>query len=375
MTKNLIFANGIILFYIIQRITEVLISKENERWLKKKCNAIEVNIREGFQMKIFHTLWFISLLLETNIKNDIRLGEETIAIYLFLAVCMTIRFYTIEKLKPFWTIKIFSLKNPKVVTDGLYKYIRHPNYLVVVAEFVLLPLLFKAYFTLIIFSFFNILFLTRRVLLEEKTLMESSEYSEKFRNVKRFVPFVFALAFLIVNPVNAKELKYHHKTYDDAKKSKEYIMFEGESTKLGLITTGFDGYAKDFKINYDLVENQVNGLVVTMLTTELDTNVVSRNDKMINTILNNEKYPEISSALLEKLNLIDGEQTIKMRFKVKDHLVVKPVTIKVEKNDEGFVVSGTAFIGLQELGLPDPSIMIAKVKDEIALKFSVQLKK
>jgi len=40
-----------------------------------------------------------------------------------------------------------------------------------------------------------------------------------------------------------------------------------------------------------------------------------------------------------------------------------------------FVVSGTAFIGLQELGLPDPSIMIAKVKDELALKFSVQLKK
>ena len=64
-----------------------------------------------------------------------------------------------------------------------------------------------------------------------------------------------------------------------------------------------------------------------------------------------------------------------MRFKVKEHLVVKTVTIKIEKNNEGFVVSGTAFVGLLELGLPDPSIMIAKVKDEIALKFSVQLKK
>lgn len=373
MTKNLIIANGIILFYIIQRITEMLISKENERWLKENCFAVEVDPKEGLKMKLFHTFWFVSLLIETNVVNDIQVEFWAFIIYSLLAFCMMIRIYSIEKLNRFWTIKIFSMENQVLFTDGLYKYIRHPNYLIVIVEFLLLPLLFKAYFTMILFSFLNLLVLSKRINLEEVTLMAQSNYSEKFKNIKRFVPYFLIFGLFIFNPVSAKEVSYMHKNFEMAKKAESYIKFDGESTKLGFITTGFTGYAREFKINYDLISTQLNKLEVVILASALDTDLGARNDKMVNTILNIEKYPEIHAFIDTKIELVNGEQTINMTFQVKDQKISKPVKVVVEKRIDHILVTGDVSLGLKELGLPDPSIAIAKVNDIFKLAFSVRL--
>lgn len=373
MTKILVMANGIILFYILQRITEMLISKDNERWLKENCHAVEVDPSEAIKMKIFHSLWFISLLIETNIKKDIYDGITALFIYLILAICMGVRVYSVDKLKRFWTIKVFSLENQILVTDGLYKYIRHPNYLVVILEFIFLPLLFKAYLTMVVFSFINLFVLSKRINLEEVTLMNQTNYSEKFKGVKRLVPYFLFFGLFILNPVNAKELNYQYKNYEAAKKAEDFILFEGSSTKLGLITTGFDGYAKEYKVSYDLVNDQVNKLGVIIPVSALDTDVESRNEKMINTILNREKFPEIQVRIIDKVILTNGEQTLNMMFTVKDLKVIRPVVINVEKLKGQYYVTGKSTVGIKELGLPDPSIVIAKVKDELNLKFSIHL--
>jgi methyltransferase len=372
MTKDLIIANAIIAFYIIQRMTEVLISKDNERWLKENCHAVEVDKSEGIKMKIFHTFWFISLLLEINIAQKIQIGAKAIVIYSFLAICMGIRFYSIEKLKRFWTIKIFSLDRQELVTDGVYKFIRHPNYLVVIIEFVLLPLLFKAYLTMVIFSLLNVLVVSKRIKLEEETIMDQSNYYEKFKDIKKLIPYLFIL-ILFVNPINAKEISHHVNNFEDAKKAEDYIKFEGASTKLGFITTGFDGYVKEFKVNYDLIDNQINKLEVTINTSTLDTDLGSRNEKMINSILEADKYPQIHAAIIDKVEMKNGDQIVNMIFTVKNQKLTRPVKIKIEKLGEHFLVIGTTILGLKELGLPDPSIVIAKVKDEFNLKFLIHL--
>lgn len=373
MTKNLVIANGIIIFYIIQRIMEIWISKDNERWLKRNCHAVEVDKNEGHRMKIFHSMWFVSLILETNIKSDIHVGMEALGIYLILGLCMGVRFYCIDKLKRFWTIKIFSLQNQRLVIDGLYKYIRHPNYLVVIVEFVFLPLLFKAYLTLIVFSLINLIIISKRIKLEEVTLMGQTDYSEKFKGIKKLIPYFFILGFILLNPIHAKELSYQYKNYAEAKKSENYIKFEGASTKLGFITTGFDGYARDFKINYDLINTQLNNLEVKIVIATLDTDVESRNDKMVNSILNKDKYPEIHAAIIDKVILVNGEQMVNMEFTINGHKLIRPVKINVEKKLDYLLISGTTSIGLKELGLPDPSIVIAKVRDDFNLKFSIHL--
>ena len=373
MSKDMIVLNAIIIFYILQRVSEIFISKQNENWLKENCSAVEVDPTESLGMKVFHTTWFISLLIEANIKQDFFPDLISASIYLVLGICLFIRFYSMEKLKKFWTIKIFSLKNQVLVTDGLYKYIRHPNYLVVIIEFILLPLLFKAYFTLVVFSIINAFVLKRRIDLEERTLMAQSNYREQFLKIKKLAPFFSLLIFFVTYSAHATELVYHYKNYDEAMQSNKFVKFEGASTKFGIITTGFDGYVKDFKVNYLLANQELSGVTVDIETKTLDTNLNSRNEKMLNTILEFEKFPTIKAIIVDKLQLTEGEHTVNMFFIVKDKKVTKSVKVKIEKHGKEFLITGNTSVGIKELELPDPSIIIAKVNDNIVLKFSITL--
>lgn len=53
--------------------------------------------------------------------------------------------------------------------------------------------------------------------------------------------------------------------------------------------------------------------------------------------------------------------------------MIKLVKFNVEKREGGFFITGSTALGLQELGLPDPSIMIAKVDDQFDLSFAIVL--
>jgi methyltransferase len=67
-----------------------------------------------------------------------------------------------------------------VKRTGPYRLLSHPNYLVVILEFVLLPLLMHAPYTLALFFPANLLIVRERISLEEKALREFTDYSEKF---------------------------------------------------------------------------------------------------------------------------------------------------------------------------------------------------
>lgn len=373
MSKDIIILNGIILFYILQRVGEMFISKSNEIWLKKNNHAIEVDEKESLRMKIFHTLWFITLLIEANIKKDMQSPLWAIYIYLVLGFCLFIRLHTMENLKQFWTIKIFKMENQNVSTKGLYQYIRHPNYLVVVLEFIFIPLLFKAYFTLFIFSFLNIFVLINRIKLEERTLMSQTNYQSLFANKKRFLPFVLVLIFFVNITSFATDLVIHHDNYTAAQKAPNYVKFESTSTKLGFITTSFDGQAKDIKINYSLDKNILSKLELIIPVKSLDTDSNARNEKMLKEILEAEKYPDIIVTIPNKIALTEGEHEVEMIFAIKDKKTAKMVKYKISKVENKFHITGETQLGLKELSLPDPSIAIAKVRDLFDLKFAVDL--
>ncbi len=371
MEKSIVLMNAIIFFYIVQRISEIFISKNNEKWLKKNFQAIEIDSKESIRMKIFHTLWFISLFIEANIKHDLQPDETSAVIYGILGLCLVIRFHSMEKLKHFWTIKIFSLNHQQIITSGLYRYIRHPNYIAVVLELIFIPLLFKAYITLFTFSLLNILVLKKRINLEEKALMSHKGYNLFFARKKRFIPYFFMLLFSF--SLKASEITYHFNNYHEAESSKNYIKFESISTKLGLISTGFDGYAKEIKIDYQQKSDEISNLIVIIPVKGLDTNNASRDEKMHLQIMEAEKYPVIAISTNEAIVLKEGEYTKDMVFKIKDKQTTRPVKLIIKKDNGKFLVSGTASVGLREAGLPDPSILIAKVRDLFELKFSIEM--
>lgn len=81
--------------------------------------------------------------------------------------------------------------------------------------------------------------------------MKNSNYGEQFKSIRRILPYFSLLIFLAVSSLEATELTYKFKDYQEAKKSEKFIKFEGRSTKLGFISTAFNGYAKDFNVHYN----------------------------------------------------------------------------------------------------------------------------
>ena len=74
------------------------------------------------------------------------------------------------------------------VTTGIYRYLRHPNYLGVVLELGALPLVHGAWITAVVYSTLNALLLYVRVRAEESALERSSAYERAFQDRPRFVP-------------------------------------------------------------------------------------------------------------------------------------------------------------------------------------------
>lgn len=90
------------------------------------------------------------------------------------------RVWALFSLGKYWNTKIIVLPGAEVVRRGPYRFIKHPNYAIVAAEFLVIPLMFQAYITAAVFTLLNIMVLYVRIPAEEKALKELTEYEEAF---------------------------------------------------------------------------------------------------------------------------------------------------------------------------------------------------
>ena len=89
-----------------------------------------------------------------------------------------------------WTLPIMTMPGMPVVTSGVYRYLRHPNWLGVIWEIAFLPLIHTAYLTAIAFSLANAWLMSKRIQTEERALAENTNYAAAFANKPRFISFI-----------------------------------------------------------------------------------------------------------------------------------------------------------------------------------------
>jgi methyltransferase len=130
-------------------------------------------------MVALHTFFFLSLAWESY-PWQVPMDTRTTACLAGLVVVTALRYATIATLGERWTTRIVSVPGGKISRAGPYRFFRHPNYLVIVLEFLLFPLLLRAPFTLVAFSLANLAVLRQRIRLEEKVLRETTDYGERF---------------------------------------------------------------------------------------------------------------------------------------------------------------------------------------------------
>jgi methyltransferase len=81
-----------------------------------------------------------------------------------------LRYAAMRRLGARWTVRVMVIPGAPRVTDGIYRYMRHPNYLGVAIEIASLPLVHSAWVTSLSFSALNALLLWWRIRAEEAAL-------------------------------------------------------------------------------------------------------------------------------------------------------------------------------------------------------------
>src|SRR5512141_1055844 len=153
-----------------QRLWELWLCRRNRRRLLARGGR-EVRPDTYRTMAALHLLFLASLALESypwRVPADVR----TWACLASLAAVTSLRYWAISSLGEYWNTHVVVVPGARLVRSGPYRFLRHPNYLVIVLEFLLLPLLMRAPATLVVFSLVNLAVLRQRIRIEEAALAE-----------------------------------------------------------------------------------------------------------------------------------------------------------------------------------------------------------
>lgn len=116
---------------------------------------------------VTHLCWVAAIFL--LISPSANIFWPLLGLYLALQVA---RYWVILSLGPYWTHRIITPRDAPLVTAGPFRFIRHPNYLVLMLETALLPLVFGAWQVSLIMSAVVGAVLYYKILLEDRALAD-----------------------------------------------------------------------------------------------------------------------------------------------------------------------------------------------------------
>lgn len=147
----------------LQRIGELWLSNRNTARLLAQ-GAREYGRSHYPLIVVVHTLWLVALWW-------LAPGRPINFLWLTLFVLLELaRIWVLTSLGPRWTTRIVVLPDAPLIRRGPYRLVNHPNYIVVIGEIAVLPLVFGLWEVALVFSVLNAAVLTIRVRAENRAL-------------------------------------------------------------------------------------------------------------------------------------------------------------------------------------------------------------
>jgi methyltransferase len=149
---------------LLQRVVELVWARRNTIRLRR-LGGVEADA-EGYRyFVLLHAGWVLSL--------GVFVPAATPPIWPLLGLFALLqlgRLWVISSLGHYWTTRILTLPGAPLVQTGPFRWFRHPNYLLVIAEIAVLPLAFGAVPIAASFSAVNLMLVVRRIRIEESVL-------------------------------------------------------------------------------------------------------------------------------------------------------------------------------------------------------------
>ena len=164
---------AIILFLVTaERLGELWLARRNTAALLKQ-GAIELAPQHYMLIVLLHGFWLAGLWL---LGWDQPVNLAWLFVFLVLQI---LRVWVLATLGPRWTTRIIVLPGAPLVTTGPYRWLTHPNYVVVVGEIAVLPLCLGLPWYALAFSIANAAVLTIRIRAENAALINSRHLEQR----------------------------------------------------------------------------------------------------------------------------------------------------------------------------------------------------
>jgi len=156
---------GIVILALVtlQRLGELWLSARNTRRLLAR-GAHEVGAAHYPLIVALHAAWLAALWWLAPTRP---IDAFWLAMFVLLEVA---RIWVVASLGPRWTTRIIILPGERLVRRGPYRFVDHPNYMVVAGEIAVLPLVFGLWWAALVFTLLNAAVLFVRIRAESQAL-------------------------------------------------------------------------------------------------------------------------------------------------------------------------------------------------------------
>ncbi len=166
------FLIGFVVLAGVLRVAALLVSIRNEKRMKA-AGAAEYGAGTSTALALAHIAFYLASIAE-GFWRSAPVSAVTFAGLILYGLAMCALIWVMVTLGRFWTVKIIIAKDHDLVTNRLFRLIRHPNYyLNMVPELIGFALALQSYATLFLGLPVYLAILLRRIRQEEKAMREA----------------------------------------------------------------------------------------------------------------------------------------------------------------------------------------------------------
>ncbi len=174
----------------IGRLAELVISRRNQRQLEKQ--GVRKIPEPHFRwMVILHGSILVCAGAEVLFLHRPLIFALAIPMAILFLLSNLLRWWVIRVLAGHWNVEVMESPRIGVVSSGPYRWVRHPNYVGVVAEVFSLPMIHTAWITAIAGTLGYLLILRRRLRVEDGVLLADPGYLRAMGGKPKFLPRLF----------------------------------------------------------------------------------------------------------------------------------------------------------------------------------------
>lgn len=185
-------------FFVLSSSLTFVISGYYINFKRSVLKSEVVKTAKDRSLLIFRLLIPFSLLMSL-LLYFLQIGDFVLATmflyfgYFLIVFGLFFRWYAVKSLGKYFRVKVSLVKGQKLITDGIYKKIRHPSYTGLLLYYFGLGLIMHNYYSLLLLVCIPFFVVLHRINLEEKFLIESfgEVYKSYQKNSYGLCPFLY----------------------------------------------------------------------------------------------------------------------------------------------------------------------------------------